>query len=64
MKGGDATRVLLIEDNRADAVLFAGVADELEEPGVEIETAGTLEGALQRLRSDPFELIVLDIGLP
>lgn len=61
---GEAIRVLLIEDNPADVVLFEGLIDEIEDLRASVESAATLEVALQTLRSSPFELIVLDIGLP
>lgn len=64
MESSGSARVLLIEDNRADALLFTAIADELEEPRVVVEAADTLEYGLERLRMSQFELIVLDIGLP
>jgi DNA-binding response OmpR family regulator len=56
-----ATRVLITEDepNIAESLTFI-----LNREGYEVSTAPDGEAALQRLRSDPPDLMILDIMLP
>jgi DNA-binding response OmpR family regulator len=56
-----ATRVLITEDepNIAESLTFI-----LNREGYEVTTAVDGEAALQRLRSDPPDLMILDIMLP
>jgi DNA-binding response OmpR family regulator len=56
-----ATRVLITEDepNIAESLTFI-----LNREGYEVATAVDGEAALQRLRSDPPDLMILDIMLP
>lgn len=57
-------RILLIEDNPADADL---IQDELtleNEPSHHIEHASRLKDGLERLAVDTFDLVLLDLSLP
>lgn len=57
-----ATRVLLVEDNPGDAEL---IAIALERAGAfQMEVCGRLSDALQRLKSNGLDLVLLDLGLP
>jgi DNA-binding response OmpR family regulator len=54
-------RVLLIED---DSMLAGGVAAALSFSGYDVEVAPNAESALRLVRSAPFNLAILDLGLP
>lgn len=54
-------RILLIDD---DARLIAMVGDYLRGHGYEVETAGTLAAGRERLRSQAFDALLLDLMLP
>ena len=54
-------RILVVED---DALLSAGLARVLHRCGHAVDRAGTGMQADNSLRSTPYELVVLDIGLP
>ena len=56
-----ARRVLLVED---EALLSLTIADRLRSEGFVVTTEGDGEGGFQRARSESFDLIVLDVGLP
>ena len=55
------SRILVVEDENAiaDAVLYALRAD-----GMQAEHCLLGREALQRLRSEPFDVVILDVGLP
>lgn len=56
--------LLLIEDNPGDERLLR---EALLKPGVtnyELQSAGSLSDGLDRLETDPFDLILLDLNLP
>jgi len=55
------TRILLVED---DEVLCDVVRRNLEARGYHVSVANDVQGALAHLRSQEFDLIVLDINLP
>jgi signal transduction histidine kinase len=62
----DATRVLVVEDEPADALL---VQRSLRaDPGIgrrfDVQCAGTLGEALERLGCDPVDVLLLDLNLP
>jgi signal transduction histidine kinase len=59
--------VLLVEDNPGDATLFEQYLDTSGEgvyPPAEITHVETLDAAFATLESKPFDLVVLDLGLP
>src|ERR1700721_2229223 len=57
-------RVLLVEDNAADARLIReSLAEGSEEP-FDLETVDTLEMGLKRLSAGGIDAMLLDLGLP
>jgi CheY-like chemotaxis protein/signal transduction histidine kinase/HAMP domain-containing protein len=54
-------RLLVVEDNQAEQI---GIAELLGHDDVEIVTAGTGEEALEALREEPYDCVVLDLRLP
>ncbi|HEV3010415.1 MAG TPA: response regulator transcription factor [Burkholderiales bacterium] len=56
-----AGRVLLIED---DSRLAAMVSEYLGEAGYRVTTAASAAGGLERLGSEPYDALVLDLSLP
>lgn len=61
-----ASRLLLVEDSRADAYLVRLLARDLA-PDVTIDVVGTGEAALDALApegEDPPDLVLLDLNLP
>ena len=59
--GSAAARILVVED---EARLAAFIRDGLRELSFEVDIAADGEEALQRARSTPYDLIILDIMLP
>jgi len=53
--------ILMIDD---DALMRRSLAFNLEQTGYRVSTAATAEDALEMIRRDPPDLILLDIGLP
>jgi signal transduction histidine kinase len=61
---GQRLKVLLVEDNAADARLIQeSLAERSDEP-FDLETVDTLKTGLQRLNSGGFDAMLLDLGLP
>jgi two-component system OmpR family response regulator len=56
-----AVRLIIVED---DTSLATGLMRALANEGYEVTAAASGEEALERVRSEPFDLVVLDIGLP
>jgi DNA-binding response OmpR family regulator len=56
-----AVRLMIVED---DTSLATGLMRALANEGYEVTAAASGEEALERMRSEPFDLLVLDIGLP
>src|SRR5262245_22594039 len=54
-------RVLVVED---DALVGDAVKRAIEEAGFAVDLVGTADLARTALRAEPFDLVVLDIGLP
>jgi CheY-like chemotaxis protein len=54
-------RVLLVEDNPVNALV---ARTTLEELGVQVEVAGDGLEALELLRADAFDLVLMDIQMP
>ncbi|MFW6067611.1 MAG: response regulator [Myxococcota bacterium] len=57
-------RVLLVEDEPADADLVASALSNMGERPVQVERAIRLRDALARVISDPPDLVLLDLRLP
>lgn len=57
-------RLLLVEDNPAQARLIRDQLGEADPTGFEVTHAPTLAGALAAARSDRFDVALLDLGLP
>lgn len=60
----DQVRVLLVEDDPADAALLAECAESLKDADYSLTVARTLREALTLLDSDAFDTILLDLRLP
>ena len=54
-------KLLIVEDERNQSLLYE---QELTSEGYHVITAGSGEEALELFRSDSFDLVVLDIGMP
>ena len=60
---GDLVRVLLVEDDHGDAFLVSELLREEGAP-VEVHRAQSLAEGLALLASEPFDCVLLDLGLP
>ncbi len=60
----EGIHVLLVEDNPGDARLFAELVRETDAGRLKLEHVERLSSALERLRSEPFDLVLLDLSLP
>lgn len=58
------TRVLLIEDNHADARLVQEYLREAAEADVALEHRGTLASGFERLALEDIDVVILDLTLP
>jgi two-component system OmpR family response regulator/two-component system response regulator QseB len=54
-------RILLVED---DEGIAAGLRGNLQQQGHVADVVGSVAGAWTALRSEPFDLVLLDLGLP
>ena len=61
---GENIKILLIEDNSGDAYLIEEYLEEFANFSYELKNVGTLNEALSVLKEQPFDVIVLDLGLP
>ncbi len=62
---GDAPiRILLIEDNPADARLISEILTAGRDSGFELETRDRLSAGLERLRGGGVDVVLLDLSLP
>jgi CheY-like chemotaxis protein len=58
-------RILLIDDNKADRVLYQKLIEECNLfQDVEINGCGNLSEAFETLKNFDYDLIILDLGLP
>lgn len=60
-RAGAAQRVLLVEDERH---LAQGIAENLEDEGLEVEVVTHGERALETLLAESWDLVILDVMLP
>lgn len=54
-------KILLVEDDQTLSLLYQ---EELTREGYEVVLAGDAESALEKIRSDSFDLIITDIRMP
>src|ERR1051326_1866572 len=59
-----SVKVLLVEDDPADALLFQRMVRKAGADFFEIEEASTLEEAVRRLKAGGFGLVLCDLSLP
>jgi CheY-like chemotaxis protein len=59
--GGEHRRILLVEDHPDTARILARL---LQQAGYEVRTAGSAAAALHLAATEPFDVVVSDIGLP
>src|ERR1039458_1652827 len=57
-------KLLLVEDNPVDARLIREFLSEAPAGAFQLEHVARLDAALECLRQDTFELVLLDFGLP
>ena len=57
-------KILLVEDDYGDIDYFNELVSEQKEILVQVETSGSLGGAMKRLQNEVFDLVILDLGLP
>ena len=58
------TRVLLVEDNPGDVTLTQRLVHSASPGQFELVPVGRLDGAIQLLRNEAFDVVLLDLGLP
>jgi CheY-like chemotaxis protein len=56
-----AHRILVVDDNATNLKL---IGDILEMEGYQVARATSAENAHERVRAEPFDLILMDVGLP
>ncbi|MGA2245067.1 MAG: response regulator [Verrucomicrobiota bacterium] len=56
--------LLLVEDNPTDVRLIRELLKEAPAGTIQLQHAGRLDAALERLRRETFDLVLLDFGLP
>jgi DNA-binding response OmpR family regulator len=61
---GEKLRILLVEDNPTDALLVREALAEAISPAFVVAHAEMLQCALDLLAKRPFDLVLLDLGLP
>lgn len=59
----DSFQLLLVEDNRGDAILVRSYLDDTSLKAT-VHAANTLQQAVELLCKQPFEVVILDLGLP
>ena len=58
------TRILLVEDNPGDADLVREHLDEVSDGAYELDHVTEIGKAVEKLRKDPFDVLLVDLGLP
>ncbi len=64
MNRRDRLRVLLVEDNPDDAELIRVLLGKSDDPTFIVSHEDRLAGGLDRLRREPFDVVLLDFSLP
>ncbi|MDH5823085.1 PAS domain S-box protein [Luteimonas sp. RD2P54] len=59
-----AQTILLVEDTRSDAMLYAALLKRAQHASRRVDFAPTLGAALQMLATSPYDAVLLDLGLP
>src|SRR5271157_3666570 len=57
-------KTLLVEDNPVDVRLIREILKELPAGTLEFQQVGRLDSAMERLRQETFDVVLLDLGLP
>ena len=57
-------KTLLVEDNPADVRLIREMLKELPDGTLQLQQVGRLDSAMERLRLESFDVVLLDLGLP
>ena len=57
-------KTLLVEDNAADARLIREMLKEPPDGTLQLQQVGRLDSAMERLRQENFDVVLLDLGLP
>src|ERR1041384_3062615 len=57
-------RILLVEDNPGDARLLREALKDVANYHFDLEHVERLSQALERLRREPFDVVLLDLSLP
>lgn len=58
------TRILVVEDNLQDFIIFKEVLGQIRDFFIQIEYAETLQSALELIENSEFDIIFLDLFLP
>ena len=60
----DLLRILLVEDNPGDAGVIEQILSKDDAKGFSIHCVTRLNTALEQVKTDAFDVILLDLGLP
>src|SRR5437016_4204235 len=60
----EGIRILLVEDNPGDARLFLELVRETGAGRLKLQHVERLDTALEKLSSEPFDIVLLDLTLP
>ncbi|WP_306641481.1 ATP-binding protein [Sanyastnella coralliicola] len=58
------TRILVVEDNLQDFIIFKEVLSQIRDFFIQIEHAETMQDTLQKLESNTYDIVFLDLFLP
>lgn len=61
---GEKVRIMLVEDNPGDALLIETALETSHDPPFELHVSNRLAPALERLRKERFNVVLLDLNLP
>ena len=62
--GSKPVKILLVEDNPDDAILFEEMINDESSLITELEHAENMQNALEKISSIKFDIVFLDLGLP
>ena len=57
----DISKLLVVDDEVNQALLYE---QELEDEGYEVDTVNSGIEALEKIKENPYDLVILDIGMP